>query len=111
MFFHFKRKVSNELNSICRSNYYLPIEYLTDRILRSHDATGGAAMKTINLQHNKPNNNNSHNFSHFEKKLHSISLFVNNQTIPFLNQSMTLPKKLSSRYSVSLAYLSRPAAG
>ena len=38
-----------------------------DRILRSHDATGDAAMKTIKLQHNKPNNNNSHNFSHFEK--------------------------------------------
>ena len=68
-------------------------------------------MKTIKLQHNKPKNNNCHNFSYFEKKLHSISLFVNNQTISFLNQSMTLSKKLSSRYSVSLANLSRPAAG
>ena len=48
--------------SISRSNIRS-----ADRILRSHDATGGAAMKTIKLQHNKPNNNNSHNFSHFEK--------------------------------------------
>ena len=38
-----------------------------DRILRPHDAKGSATMKTIKLQHNKPNNNNSHNFSHFEK--------------------------------------------
>ena len=38
-----------------------------DRILRPHDATGGAAMNTIKLKHNKTNNNNSHNFSHFEK--------------------------------------------
>ena len=38
-----------------------------DRILRPHDATGGAAMKTIKLQHNKPNNSNNHNFRYFEK--------------------------------------------
>ena len=25
-----------------------------DRILRSHEATGGAAMKTIKLQHKRP---------------------------------------------------------
>ena len=42
--------------SISRSNIRS-----ADRILRSHDATGGAVMKTIKLQHNKPNNNNSHN--------------------------------------------------
>ena len=62
-------------------------------------------MKTIKLQHNKPNNNNSHNFSHFEK---TCILLV---YLSFLNQSVALSKKLSSRYSVSLANLSRPAAG
>ena len=71
-----------------------------DRILRSHDATGSGTMKTIKLHHNKPSKNNSNNLSHFEKKkMHSISLFVINQTISFLNQSMTLSKKLSFRYS------------
>ena len=46
--------------SISRSNIRS-----ADRILQSHDVTGGA--KTIKLQDNKPNNNNSNNFSHFEK--------------------------------------------
>ena len=48
--------------TISRSNIWS-----ADRILRSHDATGGVTMKTIKLQHNKPNNNNSNNFIHFEK--------------------------------------------
>ena len=46
-----------------------------DRILRFHDATGGAAMKIIKLQHNKPNNNNSHNLSHFEKNCFLLVYF------------------------------------
>ena len=84
--FKVKEKVSNKLNLIFRCFFILKEKYQmnwirsadrisisrsnirsADRILRSHDATGGAAMKTIKLQHNKPNNNNSHNFSHFEK--------------------------------------------
>ena len=54
-----------------------------DRTWRPHDATGGAAMKTIKLKHNKPNNNNSHNFSHFEKNC--ILLVYFSRTKQFLS--------------------------
>ena len=99
LIFKIKQKVLNELNLIFRCFFILKEKYQmnwirsadrisisrsnirsADRILRSHDATGGAVMKTIKLQHNKPNNNNSHNFSHFEKNcILLVCLSINKQ--------------------------------